>query len=501
MNWRAFAFPVVVQCVLLVNAAAQTEDLDSASTLILHELQSSANNKKHTLNLYKDHLRTIRYDVNLFDEWIKFLLASGRSDMAIEVLKINPFLMSQHNELALYHYYVGVTQLLDPRGWPHFKEAEKSMHRAARELRRSLTPDYGFFSDVENAKGYLSIVARGLSSDDEKEFKCVVRPGFMHIAIDYFREALIYNPENTIAQRNLDTLLRKLKTAGLPVPPNKYAQNIIPGRTVSLDSVDVDSLNDVSSFPVLNYSLLPRNYQLILSELHAYDEIILLLDLSGSMDDPVGWSYEASKFHIAHALSIFIALNLRANVFLGALSIGQECDNTSMVLNYPIGDVSRRDLVMNIDVIHPDGHTPLNRRLRLTKDMFSAKPNKKLVFLLSDGMDTCGEIADLCGTAAMLAAHGIDLSIFSFIYESLDPESRSVYAIYNCMVNPSQGKIYKITEDGGVADEIDYTPVSNNILILPPMDTSVLWQNNPGLHQFDIENVEPPVEQILRLDR
>jgi hypothetical protein len=137
----------------------------------------------------------------------------------------------------------------------------------------------------------------------------------------------------------------------------------------------------------------------------------------------------------------------------------------------------------------------------MTKDMFSARRNKKLVFLLSDGMDTCGEIPDLCGTAAMLAAYGIDLSVFSFIYESLDSESRSAYAIYNCMVNPTVGKIYKITEDGGVDDEIDYVPVSNNILTIPPMDTSILWSNHQKLWQFTIENIEPPIEKILKLEK
>ena len=75
---------------------------------------------------------------------------------------------------------------------------------------------------------------------------------------------------------------------------------------------------------------------------------------------------------------------------------------------------------MQIDAIRPYGPTPLNKRLRMTKDMFSIRKNKKLVFLLSDGMDTCNEINELCATAAMLASNGIDLSIFSFIYETLD---------------------------------------------------------------------------------
>jgi Ca-activated chloride channel family protein len=192
-------------------------------------------------------------------------------------------------------------------------------------------------------------------------------------------------------------------------------------------------------------------------------------------------------------------MNLRVNVFLGALTVGRECDVTSMVLNYPIGSASRYEVAASISSMTPRGHTPLDQRLRMTKDMFSDKVNKKLVFLLSDGMDTCGDIPDLCGTAALLAANGIDLSVFSFINETLDEESRSAYAIYQCMVRPTTNRIYKIDQMGGVADEIDYKPVSNNILRLPSMDTSALWHNNPVLFQFPISRIELEADDIIRL--
>ncbi len=442
MNWRILITTAIALCTLHPFSTAQEEEVDSIIVEgVLQELKAETN-LKGCVKLYKENINIIRYHINLFDDYINHLLSTNRTVLANELLKTNPFLMSQHNERALYFYYLGVCQMLDERGWPYFKQAEKSLRIANMELRRSASPDYGFFSDIENARGYLSIVARGLSSSADQDPVCLVRWEYIYLAIDHYREALIYNPDNEFAQQNLDTLLNKLDKAGIDIPQNKYELNIVPNKSVSLDSIDIDSLNDVSMIPVLDYSLLPRNHQLILRELHAYEEIILLIDLSGSMDDPVAWSNENSKFRIAQQLGIFIAMNLRPNVFLGTITVGRECDNTSMALNYPIASVSRAELAMQIDHVRPHGPTPLNRRLRMTKDMFSAKRNKKLVFLLSDGMDTCGEIPDLCGTAAMLASHGIDLSIFSFIYEAFDAESRSAYAIYQCMVRPSEGKIY-----------------------------------------------------------
>lgn len=494
-------------CLLLLysigSVQAQKAPLDSASQVLLNEIKSHAikKRKKEIVELFRDHYLTIRYDINLFHEALSFLLENNYLQIANNVLLTNPFLMSQHNEQALFHYYLGVCQMLDDRGWPNYKQAEKSLNRAAIELRRSYLPDYGFFSDVENARGYLSITARGLSTDDDKDLVCIVRYEFISMAINHFREALIYNPENKIAERNLDTLLNKLDILGLPIPPFPYATNQISGLSIAFDSLNIDSLHNTSNLPVLDYTLLPNNYQLILDELSQYDEIILCLDLSGSMDDPVGWGPETSKFSVAQQLALFICLQMRANVFIGAISVGQNCDEESAVLNYPVASVSRQELMMQVDAIRPYGPTPLNKRLRMTKEMFSIRTNRKLVFLLSDGMDTCHEINELCATAAMLASNGIDLSVFSFIYESLDPESRTAYSVYNCMTNPSEGKIYKITADGGLKDKIEYEPFSNNILQLPRMDTSELWANNRGLFQFPIDGVIPPVREIIDFEK
>ena len=486
---------------LLRSAVGQDLELDSLSQIVFDEFIEQTSSPKKATGYFIEHRNAFRFDDLLFKKSIEYLLDTEQHDLAREILKVNPFLMSQHNSLALYHYYRAVSWMLDEEGWQSFKLAEKSLNNASMWLGRSMAPDFGFYSDVENARGYLSVVARGLSLDSLKNEICIVRWEYIYKAIEHYREALIYNPENEIAQKNLDTLLVMLEEAQIDIPPHQYEQNFLPLNGISIDSIDADSMNDVSLIPVLNYSLLPRNHQMILRELHAYDEIILLVDLSGSMDDPVQWSAEASKFVIAHQLAIYIAMNLRANVFLGVITVGRNCDNRSMALNYPIGSVSRAELISQVSSVSPLGHTPLNKRLRMTKDMFSNKSNNKLVFLLSDGMDTCGEIMDLCGTAAMLHSHGIDLSIFSFILETLDPESRSAFSIYQCMVRPSEGKIYSLDQDGGVDDDVDYSPVSNNILELPPMDTSILWHNNPVLFQFPINNIHPTAQEIIRFEK
>ena len=494
---------LIVACLLqLLNATgltAQKPPLDSTSLVLLQQVKMEAakNNPENIIRLFRENLQTVRYGNQFFHEAISHLLQKNQFEIADKVLEYNPFLMSQHNQLGLYYYYLGVTQMLAKRGWANYKQAEKSLNRAALELRRSFIPDYGFFSDIENTRGYLSITARGISTDQNKALVCIVRYEFISMAINHFRDALMYNPENEIARQNLDTLVSKLNMAGLPIPPYPYSQNVMTGLSIAFDSLNIDSLHNTSRLPVLDYTLLPNNYQLILSELSQYNEIILCLDLSGSMDDGVGWGPEVSKFVVAQQLALFICMQMRQDVFIGAISVGRQCDEGSAALNYPIASVSRMELLMQIDAIRPYGPTPLNKRLRMTRSMFSNRKNQKLVFLLSDGMDTCNEINELCATAAMLATGGIDLSIFSFIYETMDPESRTAYSVYNCMTRPSEGKIYKITQDGGLKDQIEYEPISNNLLLLPPLDTSILWKNNHGLFQFAIDGVVPPIQQII----
>ena len=498
MNWRQLL--VLVLLVLIKISALAQINQDSIAAIVMQELKTQTT-YTGAVKFYKKHLPLFRNDPDLFADVIEYMFKNNLGKAAGKVLKNSPFLHNQHSAQALYYYYLGISEMLDKRGWPNFKQAERSLNQAVVEIKRAAIPDYGFFSDLENTRGYLSITARGKSTDEEKDLVCIIRPEFMYMAIDHFRDALIYNPNNQIAKKNLDTLIYKLRKADLPIPENSYERNVPEKISIRLDSINIDSINDTSLIPVLNYGLLPDNYLLILGELQMYDEIILVLDLSGSMDDPVGWSNEASKFRVAQQLSIYIASKLRSNVFLGAVSVGKECDTTNMVLNYPIARVSRQALTTKIDAIRPFGHTPLNKRLRMTQNMFSSKQNKKLVFLLSDGMDTCGETSDLCRTAAVLAANGIDLMVFSFIYEELDTESRNAYSVYNCMVHPSKGKVLKVNQDGGVEDNVKYIPVSNNILELPQMDTSYLWTNNPGLYQFDIKNVEPPPAKIIKFDR
>ncbi len=488
--------------VFYLHLGAQAPLLDSSSHSALGQILSEAqkNNHNQVLDLYRKYKYQIRSDIMLFHEMIKFMLLNDKMDLIDEMLKSNPFLMSQHNEQALYFYYLGVSQMLSERGWPNYKQAEKSLNTAAVFLRRSAKPDYGFFSDLENARGYLSITARGISTSEQKDLVTIVRHEFIRMAIEHFRDALTYNPENEIAQQNLDTLISKLEERGLPIPPHHHAQHVLSGLQIAFDSLNLDSLQNTSVMPLLDYTLLPNNYNLILTQLSQYDEILLCLDLSGSMDDPVPWGPEISKFAVAQQLSIFLVAQLKKETFIGIISVGRDCDENA-ALNHSIASASRIELATRLEAVRPHGHTPLNTRLKMAGHMFSSRKNRKLVFLLSDGMDTCDELPNLCGTAANLAANGIDLSVFSFINETLDEESRAAYAVYNCMVNPSQGVIYTINEGGGLEDEIDYEPVSNNILLLPPMDTSVLWKNNHALYQFKIEGVIPPIKKIIDLDK
>lgn len=481
--------------------AQESPVLDSTGQLLMQEVKSlaSRNSGKAIANLFKDNFKYVRYNYAFYHKAANYLLQHGKPEVISDAFAYNPFLMSQHNELALYFYFLGVSQMLDKRGWPSFKQAERSLNRSASEMQKSFMPDYGFYSDIENARGYLSVTARGLSTDQEKNYVCIIRHEFINMAIYHFRDALMYNPDNELAQQNLDTLEAKLRMLGLPLPPERYVEKKMTGMLVHWDSLNIDSLHNTSELPLLDYNLLPNNYQLILSELSQYDEIILCLDLSGSMVDAVGWGPEISKFQVAQQLSLFITLQLQKSAFLGALSVGLKCDQDA-ALNYPIASASRYELMTKINAVRPYGYTPLNQRLRMTKDMFSQTQNRKLVFLISDGMDTCDELPELCGTAAMLAANGIDLSVFSFINETLDEEARTAYAVYNCMTTASDGKVYQVTELGGVKEDLDIELISNNILELPLLDTSILWQNNQFLFQFPIEGVVPPVTQIIRFE-
>jgi len=137
----------------------------------------------------------------------------------------------------------------------------------------------------------------------------------------------------------------------------------------------------------------------------------------------------------------------------------------------------------------PYGMTPLNQRLLMTPSMYSRKKNKKTVFLLSDGMDSCDESLDLCGTSSYLNDQGIDFNVFSFILETEDNLSIYAYEIYKCLVQQSNGKLFHVDKKGDI-QETEIEKLKGELkLVLPHFVKSHAWRGYDNLYQFDINSM------------
>jgi len=359
-------------------------------------------------------------------------------------------------------------------------------------MNQAKVKDLELWSDILNAIGYTSITGRGLSKyNNNSDPFCIQHLDYFKVAYPYFVWSLKYNSENEAAIANRDTLLNIFQELNINEPIVDYHQMPDPDTlsVISLDSIDLKKINERDSI-IYDAKLLPENYQRILNLLNLYDEIVLVLDFSGSMKESTIWSDGVSKFSIMHNLAKYLVKNIKEKSVLGVISVGNTCNPADGIfIMSGIAQKSRVELINDLSVLSPLGSTPLNKRLKMTPYLFSGKNNKKTVFLISDGMDVCDQPFDVCGTASFLNDHDIDFSLFSYILESEEDLSRYAYEIYECMVQKSKGKIFHVDEKGAIQEkEID--KLKNELkLILPRMVKSTAWKGHDRLYQFDINSI------------
>ena len=214
--------------------------------------------------------------------------------------------------------------------------------------------------------------------------------------------------------------------------------------------------------PTFGIKFLPDKIWQIINILNEYDEIVLLLDISESMDTEIAINdKEATRFEVMVDLAKYLASSLDYEVQIGGISIGSECDE-SPVLKYKPGEVSREKLIAEINALELDGYTPLNDIMSYTNNLFSDTTEKKAVLLCTDGINSCGE-GNTCEIAKTLYDQGINIYILSFLVEQ---DSQEEYSVFDCIANMTEGEIYEIQGQQGIVNKtLGFEPPFYSLLI------------------------------------
>ncbi len=372
--------------------------------------------------------------------------------------------------------------LLDLRsGFYQFTAAYQSFRRAYYCELRSAVPSFKLLSQIQNAMGYARMIYGGPNQSKEADYPhCNWITTDLISALKNFEQALYFDEENENARANRDTIVAKIKQSGLWVEEFEEQIRAKPIERIRSELlIDEKSKND--TLDLLDVNMLPNNKEVLLRILEKYDELLIAVDISGSMED-IHPMKGVSRFALMKELVLFLFHELPSTTHVGIVSVGGACRKHPR-LYFPTEMDARKDIMDHMKLLEPDGNTPLIYSLTRGKELYTTQENNKALFLISDGMERCGPPMDLCILAGDLYAMGIDLHIISFILAGME-DSEFAYEIYKCMTRYSNGRIFKYDDEVVEEKVIEPAPIHEEILLLPPIS---FGDNLIGVIHFEVD--------------
>lgn len=271
-----------------------------------------------------------------------------------------------------------------------------------------------------------------------------------------FERALGIDPEHTVAQENLFRLADTL------------------GQEVNLAYQEVKSRGPRKKSSL--FTGLPQDVDRVL-DLAAFDEVVMLVDISGSMTEENVTCMSLSRFEVMRNLGLFLVDQLPEATQMGIGTIGGDCGDTAKTWS-PVGALSRHDLRYEVRFLNAHGTTPMMERLRQAESLFSDNPGTtKGLFLISDGANVCPEGPEsICSWAGSIQSKGITLNVLTFLDVSYN--NVEAFAEYGCLADNTNGRIFFLNNVNCSFTDISYQWLSNLDFKLPKLEKVYCWGPN-----------------------
>ena len=271
-------------------------------------------------------------------------------------------------------------------------------------------------ANIHNALGYVTIMNQGTNVDkgaDMGRHLHVLRSD-MTKAFSYFKKAVTINPQNENAQYNYRTLRDTLERYHFSKPDTS------------------DRIKKYTPFVELSQNVFDE------IPLGHYNEVVLMLDISGSMVQEKVTCKAIYRFEVMREAVLFLLKNLPESVAIGIGTIGGNC-GTPPRLWIRAGSQTRKELIQEIEFLVPDGTTPLISILKRAPELFSANNHsKKAIFLISDGENVCKDKGtDLCEWAGNLS--NTTIQTLTFLDAQLN--NANAFSAYSCLAENTGGEI------------------------------------------------------------
>ncbi len=263
-------------------------------------------------------------------------------------------------------------------------------------------------------------------------------------------------------------------------------------QACSLDSSRVDSRNSLQllsdtlgRWPVLfsppsleekrpdrplldrvSYPHLPDHAEELLA-FGEYDEVLFLLDISGSMVMEKIACTATDRFTIMREVALYLVDGLPENTKAGLATIGGNCEEKPKWW-VATDSLSRQQLRWEIQYINPNGTTPLLTTLVKTPALFQDSSSNRGIFFVSDGENVCSlNRLDICDWAASLVKQDITLNILTFLDRGVS--NAGAFAEYACLTERSGGNIRYLDPISCSVNDLDFDLVDRVQFELPPL--------------------------------
>lgn len=379
-----------------------------------------------------------------------------KTDAALSVLGKGKNLLSQQHPdyrhlISLQFFVGGMINLYGQR----YNKAISALKQAVRKQEQLNFPEER--SIMLNALGYAEVMNQGRGAtphDGLKEHYHVHRRD-LERGLEKFRAAYQADVQNKTAAENYQLLLDTLQLE---------SENIVE------DELIVEEKRELKSY---QYASLPANVQPLLDFIE-YDEVVFLLDISGSMVMEQVSCIAEDRFDVMRETALLLLENFPDSTRIGIGTIGGDC-GTVPKLWHSSGSQSKDDLRWMLKFLVPDGTTPLLTILQETPELFSDNSSTtKAIIFISDGENVCRlPGVDICEWSEELAAKNITINIMTFLGASLD--NTNAFAEYTCLAENTFGQLLYMDGNRCRLEHYRFDLVKACQFSLPPLQKVKCW--------------------------
>lgn len=198
------------------------------------------------------------------------------------------------------------------------------------------------------------------------------------------------------------------------------------------------------------------------SSLHAEENVILVLDASGSM---WGQIEGTSKIEIARETIAGLVRDWKPENPLGLVAYGHrtkgDCSDIETLL--PVGTLDAQSFIGKVNGLNPKGMTPLSAAVIQAAEALRHSEQKATVILVSDGEETCN--LDPCEVGRRLESTGVDFTAHVIGFDVANPVHQ---AQLRCLAENTGGRYFNASDADGLAVALGSVVSMSTEEALPP---------------------------------